>query len=256
MKIAVAIPCYNCEAQISRLLLELDKVLVEHELISEVFLMENNGTDSTLAEALRTISKLKSKNKFSAFQNPKNIGLGGTHKIAFTLANRRKMSHLLVLHGDHQATPTDIPLLLEKLKEFNGVSILGSRFLDQRKLSGYSPLRKAGNIALNKIYSLVTNVTVSDLGSGLNIFRLHDFDPENYQNFDDGFTFNMDLLLYLIEKKIPFKYIPVRWTTTDQVSNARALSVGLKTLIKLIRWSFSLKNKNPNHYESKNISID
>ena len=255
MKIAIAIPCYNCEVQIRRLLLELDEVMLGQELITEVYLVENNGTDSTLAEALRTISKLKTKGKFSVFQNPKNIGLGGTHKVAFTIAKNRKMSHLIILHGDHQAAPNDIPLLIEKLKENNGTSILGSRFLDMKRLSGYSLLRKTGNIVLNQIYSLATKVKVTDLGSGLNIFCLYDLAPEAYQNFDDGFTFNMDLLLYLISKKVTFKYVSISWTTADQISNARALSVGLKSLIKLFRWRFSLKNINPNHYESKNITI-
>lgn len=255
MKIAIAIPCYNCEVQIKRLLFELDIVLTKQELISEVFLIENKGTDSTLAEALRTISELKTKHHFSIFQNPKNIGLGGTHKIAFTLAKERAMSHLIVLHGDHQATPNDIPFLIEKLLEYKGVSVLGSRFLNLHNLSGYSLLRKAGNLALNRIYTFVTKVTVSDLGSGLNAFRVADFDPIEYQNFDDGFTFNMDLLLYLIEKKIAFQYVPIKWTTVDQISNARALSVGLNTLIKLFRWIFSLKKRNQSHFDTKKISI-
>ena len=255
MKIAIAIPCYNCEVQIKRLLFELDNVLIHQELISKVFLIENNSTDSTLAVAIRTISELKTKKFFSVFQNPKNIGLGGTHKIAFTLARKEAISHLIVLHGDHQATPNDIPFLIQKLHEFNGISVLGARFLNLQKLSGYSLLRKVGNIALNRIYSLVTKVTVADLGSGLNAFRLADFNREEYQNFDDGFTFNMDLLLYLIEKKVAFKYVPIKWTTVDQISNAHAFSVGMKTLIKLFRWSLTLKNKNQNHYDSKNISI-
>ncbi len=256
MKIAIAIPCYNCEVQIRRLLFELDKVLTNQKLISEVYIIENNSTDATLAEAIRTVAELPSKKYFSVYRNLKNIGLGGTHKIAFTVAKSNMMTHLILLHGDHQATANDIPLIIEYLHRKNGVNILGSRFLNLRNLSGYSFLRKSGNLALNRVYSVVTNVQVMDLGSGLNAFRLADFDPEVYQNFDDGFTFNMDLLLYLIGKKIAFKYVPIKWTTVDQISNARALSVGLKTLIKLFRWRFSLPNENEKHFESEKLSID
>ena len=256
MKIAIAIPCYNCAVQIRRLLIELDEVLTNQKLISEVFVIENNGTDSTLSEARRTIAELKSKRYFSLYRNPENIGLGGTHKIAFTLAKKNAHTHLIVLHGDHQATAKDIPLLIENLQQHNGINILGSRFVDLNKISGYSFLRKLGNLVLNRIYSVVTNVKITDLGSGLNAFRLADFNLEHYQNFDDGFTFNMDLLLYLIRNKLSFAYVPIRWTTLDQISNARAFSVGLKTLVKLFRWRFFLQNKNRHHLESEKISID
>lgn len=254
MKIAIAIPCYNCELQIIRVLRELDPLLSEQKLIKEVFIIENNSTDKTLSRALEEINNLKNKALFYVYQNPENIGLGGTHKIAFTLAKQKDFTHLLILHGDHQASTFDVPILIDGLVQKQGVTILGSRFLQLKNLSGYSQTRKLGNIILNLIYSIATKKKISDLGSGLNIFRVSDFSAEIYQNFDNEFTFNMDILLYIVRKKIDFQYIPIKWSTVDQVSNAKSLKVGLKTLKKLFDWIFSIQIKNKEHFETKLIS--
>lgn len=254
MKIAIAIPCYNCELQILRVLRELDSMINEQKLIKEVFIIENNSSDQTLSQTLKEIENLKNKSIFFVYQNQENIGLGGTHKIAFTLAKQKDFTHLLILHGDHQASTHDVPVLIENLVQKNGITTLGSRFLNLKNLSGYSQIRKTGNIVLNVIYSIATRKKISDLGSGLNIFRTGDFPSEVYQNFDNGFTFNMDILLYMIRKKIEFQYIPIKWSTIDQISNAKSLKVGLKTLTKLVKWVFSVQIKNKEHFETKLIS--
>lgn len=108
-------------------------------------------------------------------------------------------------------------------------------------------------MALNYFYSLFSGHTITDLGSGLNIFRISDFAIEDIQNFENDFTFNMDILLYMIKKNIPFQYVPIAWSCTDQISNAKAFSVGLKSFKKLISWRFSVQNKNQAHFETKTI---
>lgn len=253
MKIALAIPCYNCEPQILRVISELQEALKTETQIETVFLIDNISQDNTPQVALDFIKKnvLLS---FKVFQNLTNIGLGGTHKVAFTLAKNAGATHLLILHGDHQATAYDIPKLISLSQRNNGVTVLGSRFADTSLLSGYSQIRTYGNIALNALYSFLTLRKISDLGSGLNLFRLSDFSDEAYQSFDNGFTFNMDLLLHLVRAKIPFLYTPIRWSTTDQISNAKALQVGFKTLVKLFKWRVGFKNQNSAHTETQELT--
>ena len=181
MKIAIAITCYNCESQIVRVLTELNPILKEQKLIEEVFIIDNKSEDRTLSCTIENVDQLENKHIFSVYQNFENIGLGGSHKIAFSLAKSSGMTHLLLLHGDHQASAADIPNLIQNLLIENGVTTLGSRFINLKNLTGYSQHRKIGNIILNFIYSSVTKTKIWDLGSGLNIFRLDDFDEKIYQ---------------------------------------------------------------------------
>jgi glycosyltransferase involved in cell wall biosynthesis len=255
MKIAVAIPAFNCEAQIGRVLTELDSVLTSNPQIGSVFIIENRSSDNTLQSALQASEKLENRAKIEIYQNPENFGLGGTHKVAFSLCKSRQISHLILLHGDHQATPSDIPALLKCLSANPECNVLGSRFMDLKRLSGYSIVRTLGNLALNFLYSMAAGKKISDLGSGLNIFNIELLDEEIYQQFDNSFTFNMDLLLHFVRARIPICYVPISWSTSDQISNAKALSVGSRTLKKLIYWIARIPTtKDEKHFNSVRVN--
>ena len=253
MKIAIVIPAYNCAPQIARVLSEVDALLPSLPNVKNVFVIENQSTDNTLDQSILITKKLKNRQYFEIFQNLANYGLGGTHKVGLRLCKSREMTHMLVLHGDHQASPSDIPMLLASLLETPDASILGSRFANLNKLSGYSPVRTAGNLALNFLYSIVTGKKISDLGSGLNILNVNALDEKIYQKFDNGFTFNMDLLLHLVRAGIPFEYVPIHWSTVDQISNARSFAVGLKTLKKLFNWFRKFETTDLSHFETIKI---
>ncbi len=234
MKILVAITSYNCEKQLPRVLRELDGVLCPE--IKKVVVLDNVSSDSTYEAGVRCISSLAGAQIFFILKNEKNLGLGGSQKRAFQMAVDEGFTHLVVLHGDHQAEPRDLLDLIRVSRSHGLCTVLGSRFADLGRLRGYSFVRTAGNIALNWAYSLLSNRAISDLGSGLNLFNLNIFSRQDFEKFDDGFTFNMDVLLHLVTIKAPFVFEPINWSTTDQVSNARALKVGTVTLTKLSRW--------------------
>lgn len=236
MRIVIAIPCYQCENQIGRNLREVEEIISTRSEIFGVILVENRGTDRTLAVAQSCIEGFANRDKYRIYRNLQNYGLGGSHKVAFELALASTATHMIFLHGDHQATALDIPRLVEVSRNHGGASVLGARFQDLSGLSGYSKTRTYGNLALNWLYSLCCQRKIYDLGSGLNLFCLTDFRSREYQSFDNGFTFNMDLLLFMVRQGKLFTYMPIRWSTTDQRSNADALRVGLKTLRALLYW--------------------
>lgn len=254
MNILVAIPCYNCELQVPRVLAELDAVLDDCPWIKKVAVIDNRSKDGTAEAAQKSITQLKHRELFSVFRNTVNAGLGGTHKIAFTMAAKEGFTHLLILHGDHQATPADIPALLKTAVENGEPTVLGSRFRNLRLLSGFSKIRIAGNLGLNVFYTLGSGRRVSDLGSGLNLFSLKDIRLEDIQKFDNGFIFNMDLLLYFIKNRRNFIYVPIRWSTTDQVSNVNAMIIGWKTAKKLIYWLLRIYPNEQNHTETQKLA--
>lgn len=254
MEILVVIPCYNCELQIVRVLTELDAVLDECPWVKKVAVIDNRSKDQTAEATINQLQKLKHRELFSVYRNPVNAGLGGTHKIAFTMAVQENFSHLVVLHGDHQATPKDLPALLKTAVANQESTVMGTRFRDLRLLSGFSKIRIAGNLALNVFYTLGSGRKVSDLGSGLNLFSLKDIRLEDIQKFDNGFTFNMDLLLYFIKNRRNFIYVPIRWSTTDQISNVNALIIGWKTAKKLIYWLLRIYPNDQAHFKTDKLT--
>ncbi len=242
----IAIPCYNYENQVPRVLGDLVTLVNQDPRIISAVVVDNQSKDGTLKAAVRAVQDLGFSKPVRVYQNVENFGLGGTHKVAWQLALQSGATHLAIAHGDHQETPSELAELISISSLRGEITTLGSRFNRQSRLHGYSPTRIYGNRVLNLAYTALSGRTVEDLGSGLNLFRLSDIELSRLMKFTDGFTFNMDLLLELIRSGAEFVYTPISWSTTDQVSNARSLSVGSKALERLISWRLSRFGVKPN----------
>ncbi len=247
MKILVAIPSYNCEGQISRVLAGFDQALLNR--VEKVIVIDDRGKDNTAAVAQKTIDELKLAPKVEVVQNDRNLGLGGSHKMAFLYGERMGADYVAILHGDDQAKTQELNNLINVAEKDPSLgAILGCRFMKGSKLSGYSWERIWGNRAINVVYSVLAMRPSLDLGSGLNLFRLKDLADHAYLGYDDRMTFNIDLLLGYYSKKTPLVFYPISWSETDQVSNARNVTIGKIALRQLFRWRFGLSR--PEHHEA------
>ncbi len=241
--IIIVVPCYNCTLQAQRVALSIDNFVSEKEntsfQISKVLFIDNLSSDSTYQSLFNLFPKLKSSKLFHLEKNSKNIGLGGTHKKALQILIDEPYDFLVFLHGDNQADIKDLNNLLKLSEDHNFCTVLGSRFMDKRYLHNYSAFRRIGNQVLNLIYSSLLKRKIYDLGSGLNLFAKRDFQGSSvFHHFDNGFTFNMDLLIFLIDRNLPFIFVPIHWKSIDEKSNASSIKVGLKTLFKIFLWKF------------------
>lgn len=241
MKICVCIPCYNCEKQIVRVLKGFQVARDLYERVADIIIIDNKSTDSTVDAAIST-AKLYGLEKVKVIQNNENYGLGGSHKVAFLYGMETNADYVAILHGDNQARTEELGLLIAKAEGNQDISaVLGSRFMWKSNLSGYSYIRTLGNYALNLFYTLVTLRVTKDLGSGLNLFRLMSLRDKHFLGFSDRFTFNIDLLLDYYRKKSPIVFVPITWSETDQISNAKAFSVGSVALEAVLMWRFNRK---------------
>ncbi len=234
-KTVLAIFAYNCEKQIGRVLSEIDGSLLER--VDKVIVIDNQSLDGTYKRAGLEISKINSA-QFLLHQNPVNVGLGGSHKVAFKKAQELGAEYLAILHGDHQARAQELHILLDQAKSNpDAAAILGSRFMINSKRQGYSLLRTIGNFGLNIIYTVLSGRMTKDLGSGINVFKVL---PESrLTNCSNGFTFNMDLLLNYYSANERVIFVPISWYEEDQVSNAKTFKVGWTALKTVLKWRIS-----------------
>lgn len=233
-KVLLAIPSYRCEKQVTRVLDEIDDRLASR--IAEIAVIDNGSPDNTLGVALDYKKNGRLKN-LHVYKNNNNYNLGGTHKVAFLRAKKLGLTHVAILHGDNQAKSDELNNLLDYAEQHPDTqTILGSRFSKGSHLIGYSWQRIMGNKVLNVAYTLLTGRRCEDLGSGLNLFAVQDLDSNTYLNFADKLTFNYELLLDLIKRKVRFAYVPITWREEDQVSNARNLNIFKVGLTNLLLW--------------------
>jgi len=255
-KILIAIPSYNCAPQISRVLDEIDKKLLNR--VDEIAVIDNGSTDNTVEVASNYAKTGKLGKKLHVYKNIDNFNLGGTHKVAFQKAKHEGFTHVVILHGDNQAKSDEANDLIDFMEAHpEHQTVLGSRFNKKSHLIGYDKKRIYGNKVLNGIYSVTAGKKLEDLGSGLNLFALSDLDENTYVQFADKLTFNFELILDLVARKVNFAYVPITWREEDQVSNARNMNIFKTALKNLLDWKRNApteKDKKASTYKCKEVS--
>ncbi len=221
------IPAYNCAPQVVRVVRQLAGPV--KDLIDEVVVIDNRSPDDTVERATEALGAIDSL-RWRVLVNHDNYGLGGSHKVAIDLGLQEGFTHLLVLHGDDQATVTDFDGLLRSGAHQPFDAVLGARFMSGSRLEGYSRVRTIGNHVYNGIFSAAGRRRLHDLGSGLNLFRLAAFSDGAYRRFADDLTFNYHLSLYMVARAWSIRFVPISWREEDQRSNVKLVSQGLRTL--------------------------
>jgi len=241
-RILVFVPAYRCATQVRRVIRQLDSDTALMAAVDGIFIVDNCSPDDTFEAVKQLISSSLHRDKFTAIRNTSNLGLGGSHKIAFRYAREQSFHTVAVIHGDDQAKTTDLLTLIHFAKANPHLAaVLGSRFLPASHLVRYSMIRTLGNWALNLTYSALTLRWISDLGAGLNLYRVTDLDDSALNGFSDSYLFTMDHLLHLVRVRAHFSFFPITWRHQDEISNIRSVEVALKALLVVLRWRLGLR---------------
>ena len=111
---------------------------------------------------------------FDLINNEKQLGYGATQKNSFDYAIENNFELIIMVHGDGQYAPEEIPNFIKKeYDDKNLDAVFGSRMLNYKSaLKGGMPLYKFfGNIGLTFIQNLIFISKISEFHSGYRSFR-------------------------------------------------------------------------------------
>jgi glycosyltransferase involved in cell wall biosynthesis len=218
------IPAFNCERQITRVLAQLDERALKQ--FREILVLDNRSTDGTVRAASDYIAEHGLPARVCV--NRENYSLGGSHKVAFNYALEHGFEYVVVLHGDDQAKLADLLPHLEAGAHVGCDALLGSRFMRGSRLEGYSLLRTVGNRVFNVAFSLAARRWLTDLGSGLNLYRVGALQDRFYLGFADDLTFNYYMILAGCFLGFKQRFFPLVWVEEDQRSNVKMVRQATK----------------------------
>lgn len=125
----------------------------------EVVVVDDGSSDATSEAAKEAGARV--------FRLPRNLGKG--HAVRRGLAEARG-EVVVLIDGDGQDDPSDIPLLLEALGE--GVDlVVGSRFVGRFGPGAITPINRAGNIFLTRVVNALFGVWLTDTQAGFKALR-------------------------------------------------------------------------------------
>ncbi len=159
--VMVGTPAYNEAATIQEVVEE------SAQYADEVLVADDGSTDDTAALARDAGA--------TVVEHGRNRGYGSALKTLFEEAARRPVDCLVVLDADHQHDPTDVPRMVDQLRDTDGAIVIGNRFGPDSDTQ--IPIYRRFGLAV--INGLV-NLSMGPIGSGADIgdaqsgFRAYD----------------------------------------------------------------------------------
>src|SRR6266581_8199693 len=153
-KIIAAIPAYNEGTTIGSV------VLKARQFASEVVVIDDGSTDDTAETAALAGAHV--------IRHARNLGKGMAIRSAWVYAREREVEAVVLIDGDHQHDPKDIPRLLEPILSGKADVVLGVRW---GKTSGMPLYRRIGKRALDYATAVATkNGMLTDSQCGFRVF--------------------------------------------------------------------------------------
>src|SRR3989442_9397836 len=176
-KILVAIPAFNEGPTIGSV------VLKARQFASEVIVVDDGSADDTAETAALAGAHV--------IQHARNLGKGVAIRSAWLYAREYSPEAFVLLDGDHQHDPNDIPRLLETILSGKSDVVIGVRW---GKTSGMPMYRRMGKRTLDYATAAATrNGLLTDSQCGFRVFSsraLSLIEPT-----DDGLSIESQMLL-------------------------------------------------------------
>ena len=160
MELSIVIPVFNEEENIEPLVHEIDRVLAPGQKSYEIVVVDDGSRDGTFA-ALRRLFKPAAHLKLIRLKR----NFGQTAALAAGL-DHADGEIIILMDGDGQNDPADIPELLRKIDEGNDL-VAGWRH--NRKDSFFN--RRLPSMIANRLISWTTQVKLNDYGCTLKAMR-------------------------------------------------------------------------------------
>ncbi len=203
-RIAALVPAYQEEDSIyevvSRSMPHVDTVLV----------VNDGSTDNTLAEAERAGAKIVS--------HPKNLGKGRAIQTGFKVLSEAGFYHVLILDGDLQHLPEEIPRFTEQIRRFDSAMIVGCRSNEDGKMPF---VRKCTNQFMSGLISLVCGQKIPDSQCAFRSMRSDVVDLIRRKCRTTGYDFESEMLLVASLHGHAITSVPITTVYGNEVSKIR-----------------------------------
>ena len=198
MNILVAIPAYNEEKTIRRIIGSVPKNIGGHGSVAVLVVDDgsNDQTGSFAAEAGARVIRHKT-----------NYGLGRTFQEIAEEALLVRADILVSIDGDGQFDAEDIPKIVQPIIDGQADCVTASRFVDQRLIPVMPRMKRWGNKKVARLISFVTGQQMHDVSCG---FRAYSQEALFRLNLFGKFTYTHETLLNLLFKDMRVLEVPIK----------------------------------------------
>jgi glycosyltransferase involved in cell wall biosynthesis len=190
--VSIVMPAFNEEAAVGSSIIELRKLLLEHEISVEFIVVDDGSSDRTASEAKAAGARV--------IQHRSNRGYGASLKTGIVQASN---DIIAITDADGTYPGHYLPEMLEGLEQAD--MVVGARTGSKVNI----PLvRRPAKWMLNRLANYVSGRDIPDLNSGLRVFR-RDVVMQYFPILPDQFSFTTTITMAMLCDKYAVTYIPI-----------------------------------------------
>ena len=222
--VAVIVPCFNESRLVGRALRRLPA------FIDSVIAVDDASRDAT-AEAILSVGDPR----VTLVRHATNQGVGAAIRTGYQLALERRAEVLVVMAGDDQMDPVDLPELLMPVVAGVADYVKGNRFKHEQSVA-MPWMRRLGGGLLSAATRAATGLDIDDSQCGFTALSAAAARHLPLQRLWPRFGYPNDMLLLLAARGLSVAEVPVRPVYADEKSGIRPWHIAQILAVIARRW--------------------
>ena len=224
--ISVVIPAFNEDQSIGKVVLDIDRELVNH-----VIVVNNNSTDNTVKVAIEA---------GAIVLNETRKGYGWACLKGIAECKKLNTEIIVFLDGDYSDYPEEIKDVVAPILENDRDLVIGSRVLGKREKGSLTPQQVFGNWLATKLIRVFYRGKFTDLGP----FRAMQFQSlQKLEMSDKTYGWTIEMQIKVLKHKMSYSEVPVNYKKRIGVSKVSGtvkgtILAGIKIIFAVFKYLF------------------
>ena len=221
-RIAVVIPAFNEGERVGRVVERIPR-----ELVDDIIVVDDHSTDATAEESIR--------NGATHVVSCASHGVGAAIKTGYWEALKRGADVLVVVAGDGQHDPREIPRILEPALNGNADYVVGDRLSSSLHETDMTTFRYVGNRMLSLLTRMLTELDVKDSQCGFTAITREALEKLDLQWITNTWGVPNDILFECATQRLRIKYVNIKAYRGERCSYIRIHSYVPRMVFVLLR---------------------
>jgi glycosyltransferase involved in cell wall biosynthesis len=222
-KVVIFIVAYYAETTLEAVLSRIPASVFD-DYDCSILVVDDASEDRTEAVG-REYQRLHPEISLTVLRNEYNQGYGGNQKVGYTHALAQGADAIVLLHGDAQYAPEELPNLLAPVCRGRADAVFGSRMLSRfGALRGGMPLYKyVGNKILTGVQNALLGTKLSEFHSGYRVYSGPFLQRIQFKLNSNDFHFDSEIIIQILNAGGRILELPIPTYYGDEICRVNGM---------------------------------
>ncbi len=222
-RVLVFVAAYQAECTLEGVLARIPRALFS-DYDCSVLVIDDASSDRTV-EVGKNYQLRHPELPLTVLSNANNLGYGGNQKVGYAHAIASQADAVVLLHGDGQYAPEELPYLLNPVCTGDADAVFGSRMLEPfAALRGGMPLHKfIGNKVLTCLQNHLLGSKLSEFHSGYRVYSVAFLKQLRFESNANEFHFDSEIIIQILNAGGRILELPISTHYGDEVCRVEGL---------------------------------